>query len=93
MSKPNREADLINEVSRLIAGKLLLEVGSPQEDLLSSGAIDSLSLIELLVTLEEHFRIRIPLDQLDIEDLRSVQSIARLIENYKHATASTAGSG
>ena len=61
MSKPNGKLDLINQVSRLIAEKLVLEVSSPQEDLLSSGAVDSLSLIQLLVTLEEHFGVRIPL--------------------------------
>lgn len=93
MSKPTREPDLISQVTRLIAEKLLLEISSPQDDLLSSGAIDSLSLIQLLVHLEEHFGVRIPLDELEIEDLRSVQSIARLIKNYRHATASTAGAG
>jgi acyl carrier protein len=93
MSKLNREPDLISEVTRLIAEKLLLDVSSPQEDLLSSGAIDSLSLIQLLVNLEEHFGVRIPLDELEIEDLRSIESIARLIENYRHETASTAGAG
>ena len=93
MSKPNREPDLISQVSRLIAENLLLEVTSPQDDLLSSGAIDSLSLIQLLVTLEEYFGVRIPLDELEIEDLRTVQSIARLIESYRHATARIAGAG
>jgi methoxymalonate biosynthesis acyl carrier protein len=93
MSKPNGEPDLTSQVSRLIADKLLLEISSPQEDLLSSGAVDSLSLIQLLVILEEHFGVRIPLDELEIEDLRSIQSIARLIENYRHAAASTARAG
>jgi acyl carrier protein len=93
MSKPNREPDLISQVRRLISEKLLLEVSSSQEDLLSSGTIDSLSLIQLLVSLEEHFSVRIPLDELEIEDLRSIQSIARLIENYRHAAASSAGAG
>jgi acyl carrier protein len=93
MSKRNQESDLIGQVSRLIAKKLLVEVDSPQEDLLSRGAIDSLSLIQLLANLEEHFGVRIPLDQLEIDDMRSIQSIARLIENYRHAAASTAGAG
>jgi acyl carrier protein len=93
MSKPNRELDLISQVTSLIAQNLLLNISSPQEDLLSSGGIDSLSLVQLLVNLEEHFSVRIPLDELEIEDLRSVQSIARLIENYRHETASTAGAG
>jgi acyl carrier protein len=93
MSNLNQGPDLISQVSRVIAEKLMLEVNSPEEDLLSSGAIDSLSLIQLLVNLEEYFGVRIPLDELEIEDLRSIQSIARLIEDYRHAAATTAGAG
>jgi acyl carrier protein len=93
MSNLNQRPDLISQVSRVIAENLLLEVNSPEENLLSSGAIDSSSLIQLLVSLEEYFGVRIPLDELEIEDLRSIQSIARLIEDYRHAAATTAGAG
>jgi acyl carrier protein len=93
MPELNQHPSLISQVGRLIAEKLLVEANSPQEDLVSAGVIDSLSLIQLLVNLEEHFGVRIALDELEIDDLRSIQSIARLIENYRHANASIAGAG
>jgi acyl carrier protein len=70
---------------------LLVEVGSPEDDLLATGALDSMNLIQLLVNLEKHFGIKIPLDELQIEDVRSIQSIARLVEHHKLAHASAKG--
>ena len=77
--------NLTDEIGGLIATRLLAEVSSPEDDLLASGVLDSLTLIQLLVHLEEHFSIRIPLEDLDIEDLRSIRSIARLVESYEHS--------
>jgi acyl carrier protein len=82
---------VIREISRMMAETLLVEVGSPEDDLLATGALDSLNLIQLLVNLEKHFGIRIPLDELQIEDVRSIESIARLVENHKLAHANAKG--
>ena len=72
-------ADLIGQIGFLMSEKLMAPATSPDDDLLSTGLLDSMSLIQLLVSLEEHFEIHIPLDEVEIEDIRSVQSIARLI--------------
>jgi acyl carrier protein len=82
---------VIREISRMMAETLLVEVGSPEDDLLATGALDSLNLIQLLVNLEKHFGIRIPLDELQIEDVRSIESMARLVETYKRAHANAKG--
>jgi acyl carrier protein len=74
-------APLVRTIGKLIAEKLLVEVHSPEDDLLATGVLDSLTLIELLLNLEQHFGMRIPLDELEIEDVRSVRSIARLVES------------
>ena len=74
-------APLVRTIGKLIAEKLLVEVHSPEDDLLATGVLDSLTLIELLLNLEQHFEMRIPLDELEIEDVRSVRSIARLVES------------
>ncbi len=74
-------APLVRTIGKLIAEKLLVEVHSPEDDLLATGVLDSLTLIELLLSLEQRFGMRIPLDELEIEDVRSVQSIARLVES------------
>ena len=73
------------EIGGLIASQLLVEVGSPDDDLLASGILDSLTLVQLLVSLEEHFEIRIPLEKIEIDDMRSIQSIARLVESQRLA--------
>ena len=83
---------LVQTIGKLIAEKLLVEVASPEDDLLGTGVLDSLTLIELLVSLEEHFGMRIPLDELQIEDVRSIHSIAHLVESKgAHALAGVRG--
>jgi len=82
---------LVNEISGLIARKLLVEAGAPEEDLLASGLLDSLSLIQLLTNLEEHFGIRVPLEDLQIDDIRSINSLARLVDRQSvHASVERA---
>lgn len=74
---------LVRTIGKLIAEKLLVEVHSPEDDLLATGVLDSLSLIELLLSLEQHFGMKIPLDELQIEDVRSVRSIANMVESKR----------
>jgi acyl carrier protein len=82
---------LVSEISGLIAEKLLVDVGAPEDDLLATGLLDSLSLIQLLASLEEHFAIKVPLDELQIEDIRSIKSIALLVDRQSvHSSAARA---
>jgi methoxymalonate biosynthesis acyl carrier protein len=67
------------DIRRVLSEKMYVEVGSPDADLLATGVLDSLALIQLLVHLEEEFGVKIALDQIEIEDLRSTASIAKLI--------------
>jgi methoxymalonate biosynthesis acyl carrier protein len=80
-------AQLANEIAVLIKEKLLVEVGSPEEDLLVAGVLDSLTLIQLLVHLEERFKITIPLEDLEIENIRSIRSIVQLVEDRRVSAA------
>jgi|GEM_PF-1652676 len=83
MSSNNGSEMLLDEIRTLMTEKLLLEVASPEEDLLAGGILDSLSLIQLLVSLEQHFGIRIPLEEMQIEDVRSLRALARLVETHR----------
>lgn len=74
------ENDLAGGIRALLSEKLLVEVDSIEADLLKAGILDSLALIQLLAHLEERYGVRIPLEELEIEDLRSISSIARLVE-------------
>ena len=74
---------LVRTIGNLLAEKLLVEVHSPEDDLLATGVLDSHSLIELLLNLEQHFGMKIPLDELQIEDVRSVRSmLCRLLRAF-----------
>jgi methoxymalonate biosynthesis acyl carrier protein len=70
---------MTKEITGLIQEKLLVEVSSPEDDLLASGVLDSLTLVQLLLDLEQRFSVTIPLEDLEIDDFRSVTSIARLV--------------
>ena len=75
------------EIGRLIRREFPAEPGAPEEDLVAAGVLDSLTLIQLLVQLEEHFGVSIPLSELELDDIRSIRSLARLIANRRNVYA------
>lgn len=81
------QTDVVNKIRRVIAETLLVEVDSPETNLLEAGLLDSASTVQLVLRLEEHFQVRIELHELELEDLQSIDSIARLVETR------TAGAG
>lgn len=66
-------------VQRIFLERMQFDVPSPQADLFDSGVVDSLSFVELLVHLEEEFGQRIELEELDLDDFRTVAKIARVL--------------
>ena len=76
---------LTREIAQLINDQLLVEVNSPEDDLLASGILDSLTLVQLLLDLERRFGVTIPLAELEIDDFRSVNSIASLVQARRSA--------
>lgn len=74
------QEQLAREIARLINDQLLVEVNSPEDDLLASGVLDSLTLVQLLFDLERRFGVTIPLEELEIDDFRSINSIASLVQ-------------
>lgn len=73
------------EIRHLIQERLDVGAGSVDDDLIASGALDSLTLVQLLVDLETHFDITIPLQDLEIDDVRSIAVMARLVARRKFA--------
>ena len=66
-------------VQDLLLEKLNIEVPSPDIDLIESGLLDSLRLVELLLQIEASLGFRLVLEEIDLDDLRSVKRIARLL--------------
>ena len=73
------QADLIDELNALFDQALHIEVPSPDTDLIDSGLLDSLQLVQLLLHIEERLGTRIPLEEVELDDLRSVARLANLI--------------
>jgi acyl carrier protein len=73
------EQDLTAEVQRLFRETLNVEVPSLDTDVIETGLLDSLALVELLAAIEEQFQIQLPLDGLEVESFRTVETIAAFI--------------
>lgn len=70
---------LYDEIITLFLERLNVTVPSLEADLLASGVLDSLALVELLMQLELRYGVQISLEKLDFEDFRSVAAIAAFV--------------
>ena len=70
----------IEQIQTIFSQVLYREVQSPQADLFESGLLDSMSLIELLFSLEQQFGFQPDISDLDLDQFRSIESIAQLVE-------------
>ena len=73
------ETAVVDRVERLFVDALNIHVASPETDLIESGMIDSLTLVELLFAIEREFSLTIPFDELEIESFRTVNRIGELV--------------
>lgn len=80
---------IVERLRALILEHLHMEVPSPDTDLLDSGLLDSLQLVDLLLLIEQHFGRRIAVETIDLENLRSLARIAQLL-GTPAATAASA---
>jgi acyl carrier protein len=70
---------LQQRVTALFAEKLNLDVASAETDLIEAGLLDSLALVELLAQLEESFDVSISTNDMELENFRSITSIAMFV--------------
>ena len=70
---------LVLQLNALFLDKLNIKVPAPDADLIESGLLDSMQIVELLLQIEQQFGLRIDLERVEFDDLRSVSRIARLI--------------
>ena len=70
---------LVLELQALFRETLNIDVPSVDADLIESGLLDSLQIVQLLLQIESDLGYRIALDEIDLDDLRSVARLARVI--------------
>ena len=66
-------------VATLFATRLNLVPPSMDSDLFETGALDSLGFVELLVQLEDEFGVRTCLKDMELDNFRSIASIAAFV--------------
>jgi acyl carrier protein len=69
----------LERLRALFLRHLHLEVPSADTDLLETGLLDSLQLVDLLLLIEEEFGRRISLEAIELDDLRSLTRLAELV--------------
>lgn len=79
--------DLRDRIVRVFSGPLNLDISSDDTDLFESGVLDSLAFVELLLHLEREFGVTAALDDLEVDNFRS---IARIVE-FVSARTDSAG--
>ena len=70
---------LATRVHRLFREALNVEVAADETDLIETGLLDSLALVELLFAIEREFAVTFALDEFDIERFRTVGTISESI--------------
>jgi len=74
---------MIKEISEIIAEQLCIDAGSikPEANIIDDLKADSLSVVEMLMAIEEKFGVNVP-DE-DVPKLKTVQDIADYVEKKK----------
>ena|SRR5437899_11986390 len=70
---------LNSQIGRIFEEKLHLEIPSVETDLLDTGVVDSMAFVELLNQLEQEFGITVSIEDLEIDNFRSIEKIAEFV--------------
>jgi acyl carrier protein len=92
----SRIPDLARDIQALLSSKLSISVESIDTELLDSAILDSMTLVQLILALEQEHKVELPLHELEIECFSTVRRIAELVYGRTRAQAaacSKAGPG
>ena len=70
---------LRERIARLLTGILSVEIPSADTDLFDTGVLDSLAFVELILHLEREFGVTTSVDDLEINNFRSIARIASYV--------------
>ena len=73
---------LYAQLRAFFSERLSVEVSSVDTDLVQTGILDSLALVELLSYIEKEFKTEISLDDVGIEDFHSIVKIAEYVDTH-----------
>ena len=71
------------DIEAILRDQLNLEPADYGNDLLESGLLDSLALVQLIMHIENHYDVVLPIDDLEFENFRSVETICSLVNRLR----------
>lgn len=87
----------LGEIERRVAAifeeHLSVAVPSVETDLFESGGLDSLVFVELLMLLEREFEVKVELEDMDLDNFRSIRRIAEFLGKRKAWAGNADNSG
>lgn len=69
----------VTRVRTILGDVLNTDIPSDAIDLIDSGMLDSLALVTLILELETNFNITVSYDNLEVDNFRTVDSIAKFV--------------
>lgn len=67
----------LDDIIDILENQLFILVDDPEHDLLASGDLDSLSFVELLLAVETATGQKLPVSELNLDDLRTPRLITK----------------
>lgn len=77
----NDNGAILESLRTIFVENLGIEPPGPEEDLLANGILDSFQVVELLFQLESRLGVAIKLENFDLDDLRTLAGVARIVAN------------
>jgi methoxymalonate biosynthesis acyl carrier protein len=78
----SEQSTALERLRATFIGLFHIDVPSADTDLLESGILDSLQLVKLLLQIEKDFGRRIPIEAIELDDLRTLARLARLVSAH-----------
>ena len=71
---------LVNYIANELTNETLDEALEPSDDLLGSGILDSMGMMKLILFVEEEFAVKVPPEDMVIENFMTVEHIVTYLE-------------
>ena len=88
MNEDHRELE--ERLAETLAEVLHVDVPSRETDLIRTGRLDSVGLVDLLLRLERHYSVRVDMEDLEIDRFRSLGTITAFVAARMEAASAAA---
>jgi len=78
---------LQQQIFDIFSDRFEMKLEDPTLDLLETGIVDSVKIVELVLELEQRFGVSLPFEDLEIEDFQTVAKLAQCVARTAPAAA------